>query len=316
VTIETWLRNAVGKLKSASIPTARLDAEILLADMLKKDRSWLHAHPDFRLNDPNTQGGSLGVVRRLNKQIERRVGHEPLAYIRGKQEFYGREFTVSPDTLTPRPETETMVELLLNQIGDLGLGIGERKETGEGRRKTGVEQQIGDRGKESGGELQIVDVGTGSGCIIITTALELSKIQDPRSKIHYTGLDISKAALKIAKHNARKLEVNVNLQHFDLLSDDLSKIQDPRSTIYLANLPYVPEDFRINLAASHEPEFAIFGGKDGLDYYRTLFSKLKNATVILTESLPPQHEQLIQVATEAGYKLHKTQDLIQVFKPT
>ena len=277
MTINSWLQNAIKKLDFASVPTARLDAEVLVADLLHKDRSWLHANPDFILRKSD--------LRKLDEQISKRAGHEPLAYIRGKQEFYGRDFLVSPDTLTPRPETETMIDLLLNIMKNEKLTTHHSP-------------------------LTVLDVGTGSGCIAVTAALELSKL----SNISYIGLDISEPALEIAKKNAKILGTTVKFKKFDLISDDFT-LQPLPYTIILANLPYVPNNFHINLAASHEPGFAIFGGKDGLDYYRILFKKVTDETkVVLTESLPPQHLELIKIANNYGFKLLDSQDLIHVFK--
>ena len=328
--LKTWLSTSVKRLQDSGVATAVLDAEVLLADALTVDRSWLHAHPELELSQEQ--------ITDLNTRLERRKNHEPLAYIRGKQEFYGREFFVSPDTLTPRPETETMVEMVLAYLMN-------------DERRTKNEE-----------ELQILDVGTGSGCIIITLALELhkifnpgprpSKIQAPRSQIHYLGLDISKKALKIAEQNTQHLHAPVTFQHFNLKKDHLrseieildlgawslegpqpSKIQDPSSQIYLANLPYVPDDFHINLAASHEPSFAIFGGDDGLDYYRLLFKQIselgsqsldglklprskiqdQRSITVFTESLPPQHAELEKIAHAHGFRLQKEADFIQQF---
>ena len=306
--LKTWLRTSVKKLKDNGVATAVLDTEVLLADTLTVDRSWLHAHPEFELSDEQ--------VASINKQLDRRKNHEPLAYIRGKQEFYGRELFVSPDTLTPRPETETMVEMVVAYLMN-------------DERRTKNEE-----------ELQIVDVGTGSGCIIISTALEIQKIQNLRAPnsapktLHYLGLDISKNALKIAKQNAQHLHAPVTFQHFDLLQDSISELRTKDSElVILANLPYVPDDFHINLAASHEPSFAIFGGDDGLDYYRLLFkqiselgsrslnglkssrSKIKDPSsiTVFTESLPPQHAELEKIAHAHGFKLQKEADFIQQF---
>jgi release factor glutamine methyltransferase len=281
MTINVWLSKAIKKLESTSVPTARLDAEVLLADELNKDRSWINAHNEYEL--------TIKETRKLNKQIKRRMTHEPLSYIRGKQEFYGRDFTVSPDTLTPRPETETMIELLLKTVDSRQLTVDS--------------------------ELQFIDVGTGSGCIIITTALELVQISNIKHQISFTGLDISEPALEIAKKNAKNLKAKAKFKQFDLLADSLSVIINPKmNNVILANLPYVPNYYHINLAASHEPGFAIFGGKDGLDYYRLLFKKAsENTKLVLTESLPPQHSELINIAKEAGYKVIDSQDLIHVF---
>lgn len=273
MSIESWLKEAIKKLKSTSVPTAQLDAEVLLADVLDKDRTWIHAHPEHKLK--------RSEVNNLDIQINRRMKHEPLAYIRGRQEFFGREFIVSPDTLTPRPETETLVENALKII--------ENSDKPE--------------------EINVVDVGTGSGCIAISVALEAPSA-------NYLGLDISESALEIAKKNAVKLNADVFFKKFNLLSDVL-EFTPSTLNLVLANLPYVPIDFEINLAASHEPGFAIYGGKDGLDYYRLLFQQLarnKNTATVLTESLPPQHQELKIIAQSAGFKLLNTQDLIQVFE--
>jgi release factor glutamine methyltransferase len=282
MTIGNWLQKSVKKLKSASVPSARLDAEVLVCDILKKDRSWVHAHPDHELHRSD--------LRKLDGWIKRRMGHEPIAYIRGKQEFYGREFIVSPDTLTPRPETETMIDLMLKTVDSKQLTVNSGQ--------------------------QIIDVGTGSGCILITAALELIQISNIKYQISFVGLDISDEALKIAKKNAKKLNANVVFKKFDLLTDNFTSLAKPDiETMILANLPYVPNDFHINLAASHEPGFAIFGGKDGLDYYRLMFKKATEQTkLIFTESLPPQHDELVNIAKEAGYKLVNNRDLIHCFK--
>jgi release factor glutamine methyltransferase len=231
------------------------------------------------------------------------MSHEPLAYIRGRQEFYGRDFRVSPDTLTPRPETETMLELLFQIIKSDKFSHYIQPDTNN--------QPL----TAHPSPITVLDVGTGSGCIIITAALELVQISNIKYQISFIGLDISGKALKIAKLNANNLKVRVKFNQFDLLKDDFSSILNPQSSIcILANLPYVPDDFHINLAASHEPGFAIFGGKDGLDYYRLLFKKATKKTgLIFTESLPPQHSELIEIAKEAGYKLVLNQDLIHVF---
>jgi release factor glutamine methyltransferase len=231
----------------------------------------------------------------LDEQIEKRMTHEPLAYIRAKQEFYGRDFIVSADTLTPRPETETMIDLLLKSVDS---------------------KQFTDNSK-----LQIIDVGTGSGCIVLTAALELAQLSTINYQLSFLGLDISEPALEIARKNAKKLKAKVKFRKFDLLSDSVNFISSGFNLI-LANLPYVPNDFEINLAASHEPGFAIYGGKDGLDYYRQLFVQLSknyengNQITVITESLPPQHDDLIKIAKLSNFELVKSQDFIQVFKAT
>ncbi len=261
-----FLKTTTKSLSQADIPTARLDALILLEDATQKDRAWLLAHPEH-----NFHGQTLDT---LNEQVIRRVHHEPLAYIRGKSEFYGREFLVTADTLQPRPETETMIDMILELASQ-----------------------------------KIIDIGTGSGCIAITSKLEM-----PNIKVAAT--DISEPCLKIARKNAKRLDADVSFLQTNLVSG--LKASDLSDAVLCCNLPYVPDSFTINQAAMFEPEIAIFGGKDGLDYFRQLFEQLKdkNATPkgILTESLPTQHKALQKLAGENGYKLQNTQDFIQQFR--
>lgn len=268
-----WLKAAIAKLEAANVPSARLDALILLEDFSGKDRSWLLAHPEYEPEDTKT----------LDKQIERRAQHEPLAYIRGKSEFYGREFMVSKDTLEPRSETETIIDILktLNLQNSPLIKVR---------------------------PLYMVDVGTGSGCLAITAKLEF-----PNAEVF--GTDVSEAALKIAHMNNQALNAGVQLLHGNLLEPVIE--QNIAPDIIITNLPYVPDAHTINQAAMFEPRLAIFGGEDGLDLYRQLFAQLQDLddfpAYILTESLPFQHPALAQIAEAAGYALKTSQDFIQVF---
>ena len=132
-TIGQYLFTATKQLSEASIATARLDALVLMEDQLQKDRSYILAHPEIEMTVTSTNV--------LTQQLAKRAQHIPLAYIRGKSEFYGREFFITPAVLQPRPESETMIELLL------GLHLPP--------------------------SVHIADVGTGSGALGITAQLEL-----------------------------------------------------------------------------------------------------------------------------------------------
>ena len=181
---------------------------------------------------------------------------------------------MTSDTLQPRPETETLVEMALEIVDSK----------------------------------KIIDIGTGSGAIAITLKLE-------NPELDVLATDISEPCLAIAQKNAKKLKADVAFTQTNLVSsfnkDTLS------NSVLCCNLPYVPSNFTINQAAMFEPEIAIFGGADGLDYYRQLFDQLrvKNArpTVILAESLPTQHKKLESIAAEHKFKLEKTEDFIQLF---
>ena len=215
-TSELWLKSATSKLEKAGISTARLDSLVLLEDATGKDRGWLLAHPDFQL----AKGPSLS---KLDEWVGRRVKHEPLAYIRGKSEFYGREFLVTADTLEPRPETETMIDLLKELITKL--------------RSFPVEK-IRPSQKE---DFVILDAGTGSGCLAITIKLEL-----PGSTV--VAIDISTECIKIAKKNAKKLHADLLLYQGDLLQTT-HNLKPIAYDVVLANLPYVPDSHTINKAA-------------------------------------------------------------------
>lgn len=264
--IADFLKSSEARLNDADIGSARLDALILLEDELDKDRAWILANQDRAIKPE--------VLKRLEKKFELRIAHEPLAYIRGFSEFYGRRFLVNKNVLEPRPESETMIEILVN------LPKIER----------------------------VADIGTGSGALAITAKLEL-----PNTDV--VGVDIDSKCLMVARQNAKKLKAEVKFLKGDLLQPLVAN--GYRLTAILANLPYVPRSVRLNQSADMEPKLAIDGGSDGLEVYRNFFdqiNKLKSKPkYILTESLPPQHQQLSHIAADASYKLVKTEDLIQLF---
>lgn len=283
--VERFLAQATKQLEHAGIGSARLDSLILLEDALHKDRSWLLAHSETQLS-PLQQ-------KRLSQQINRRVMHEPLAYIRGFAEFYGRRFKVNRRVLEPRPESEIMIDLL-KQLVESGQLIVDRKDKTKNYKLT------------TKNSIKIADVGTGSGALGITAALELHN--------HNVDLyDIDASALAVAKHNCALHELHLRVVKRDLLRNS----HKPYDVI-LANLPYVPNHWRINEAAAMEPRIAIFGGRDGLDVYRRFFEQLSHFSwrprYVLTESLPPQHEDLAQIAESYGFKPRTTRDFIQLFR--
>jgi release factor glutamine methyltransferase len=121
--IKDWLAHATKQLEKVGIGSARLDALILLEDSIKKDRSWILANPDYVISNTKLKG--------LSSRLKKRSTHLPLAFVRGHTEFYGRKFLVNKYTLEPRPESETMIELLLKlpistkvNIADVGAGSG------------------------------------------------------------------------------------------------------------------------------------------------------------------------------------------------
>ena len=144
--ISEWLKIATKSLKTANIPSARLDAELILANTLRKNRTYLHAHLDEEI-DPRR----FDIA---NARLDLRLDRVPIAYILGYKEFYGRKFTVSPSVLIPRPESEDLISLFLE------LTAGE------------ITEKV------------LIDVGAGSGCLGITAKLEiLSDISKPALNI-------------------------------------------------------------------------------------------------------------------------------------
>ncbi len=279
MTVDIWLNESIKQLTDNGITTTRLDALVLLEDVIGKDRAWLLAHPEMEI--------SAAQQAKLEKLLRLRMRHVPLAYVRGKTEFYGREFVITPAVLEPRPESETMIDCL--------------KELHENS-SSGSPHKTGTR------KWRIADVGTGSGALGITAALEL-----PECRCEL--LDIDAEAVKVARANVDKFTLNVNVVESDLLSGTTSYYD-----VLLCNLPYVPDDYQINRAALHEPKLAIYGGPDGLDLYRKLFGQIdkliKQPLYILTESLPPQHTALQTIVEISGYCLVKKDDFILVFSRT
>ncbi|MDZ4229879.1 MAG: HemK/PrmC family methyltransferase, partial [Candidatus Veblenbacteria bacterium] len=218
-------------LLSAPSPSPALDAEVLLAYACGCNRSELLAH----LEEP------LPLLRgwRFRWLIHRRWSGIPVAYLTHEKEFYGRSFYVNRYVLTPRPETELMIEAALGTI------------------------------HANGSIATIIDVGTGSGCIAITLALEL-----PHLKVLAT--DTSAPALAVAKKNATHYGVDTRIT---FLRGNLIKplLATPypllSNSLLLANLPYLTTD-EIKGELTSEPRDALDGSSDGLKYYRLLIEQL------------------------------------------
>jgi release factor glutamine methyltransferase len=285
IPVSAWLRASQTVLTEARITTARLDALVLLADELGKDKSWILAHPEFILD--------TGRIEKLNTKIDQRVQHTPLAYIRGHVEFYGRDFIVNEHVLVPRPESESMIELLKGAVAHDVLHL-------EDRQKMQREHP----------QLTIIDVGTGSGCLGITAKLELPCVE-------VITTDISGRALQVATTNAKKLGAPITSVKADLLAPVLAISPVKQPVVILANLPYVPAGYPINEAAKHEPRIALFSDNDGLRHYERLFTEVDKLTTqpicIITESLPEQHILLSAIAKKSGYYCCQADGLVQCF---
>lgn len=264
--LKSALKHGQDKLAAAGIGSARLDTLILLEDILHKDRSWILAHPEHEI--------SAGQFRKLDRKLERREKHVPLAYIRGFTEFYGRRFKVNRHVLEPRPESETMIELLLN------LELPDKP--------------------------AIADIGTGNGAIGITAALEI-----PGSRVDL--YEISSGALAVAKHNTQLHELRLHTRKMNLLSRPLrpydallcnlpyvpdhwqinqAALAEPKIAIFGG-----PDGLDLYRKLFHQLQRFTWRPK-----------------YVLTEALPPQHPALEEIAVSHGFKLDSSQDFIQVFK--
>ena len=233
------LREAITE---ASTHIVRRDAETLLAHILFRDRTWLIAHSETEL--------SSSLLATLRALTTRRAAKEPLQYLTGTQEFYGLPLRVTRDTLIPRPETELLVEAVLQWI--------------DGRPHLAASRT----------PLRILDVGTGTGAIALALATHL-----PSADV--TATDLSPAALSIAQHNAGRLHLGHRI-HFlpsDLLEAPQFKIAASFDVI-VSNPPYVSIYEAATLqpeVMDHEPHLALFAGPSGLDIYRRLIPQARNA---------------------------------------
>ena len=201
-----------------------------------------------------------------------------------KQDFYGRDFIISPDVLIPRPETEMIIDTVLNLVGKPFL--------------PGVkpsEPQLPE-------DITILDVGTGSGCIAITLDLLL-----PQAKIVAT--DVSDKALKIARKNASELGTEV-----EFLQSDLLKNVKVKPGLIVANLPYVDEnwDWVDKEALSKEPALALYAKDGGLKLIFKLIDQVAEREVhhLVLEADPCQHERITSYAKKKGLALRETRGFI------
>ena len=211
----------------------------------------------------------------------------PKAYIDGAQDFYGRDFIVTPDVLIPRPETEQLIDMVLSLAGKPYLpGV-------KPSPRVLPENPI------------ILDVGTGSGCIAITLALDL-----PDAKIYAS--DISEKAIQIAQNNADKHSAHISF----IISHLLEKVNDgtiPTPDVLVANLPYVDKnwDWLDQEALAHEPSIALYAEDHGLALIKELIDQATTLKIphLILESDPCQHDEIKEYAK--SYRLAKTTGFIQ-----
>jgi len=244
VQLRQALQDAIAELENAAIGNLRLQAEVLLCHLLGCDRAHLFAHPERELTQDEQSS--------YQRLIARRAAGEPLQYLTGHQEFWKADFEVTPAVLIPRPETEHLIEAVLELARESG----------------------GDAG---GAGLKLVDVGTGSGAIAVTLAREL-----PLAEVWAT--DLSGAALEVARRNAGRLLTGKDGARLHFLQSDLLSevVRDASFDFVVSNPPYVADEEAHEMqreVVAHEPGMALFAGAEGLDVIRRLIPQAAEALV-------------------------------------
>ncbi len=234
-TIRNSLKWAIAILKKSKIEIPEINADTLLAFVLSCDRAWLYTNPDKVIDDAD--------IRKYKEAIYKRASHVPLQYITRRAEFMSLDFVVDEGVLIPRPETEILVETVLNKA--------QNKEFSEK-------------------SIIIMEIGTGSGNIAVSLAKNLC------NAVIYTN-DISQDALTLAKTNVQRHEVvdKVHLLHGDFFEIFCNYVEKEHVDFIVSNPPYVSESEWNNLdpeVKEHEPRQALVGGEDGLAYYKRIIN--------------------------------------------
>jgi release factor glutamine methyltransferase len=241
-TVDALLRDAIERLRAAGSETPRLDAEVLLANILGVDRTGVVAHPEAPVGD--------GASARFGEAVIRREAGEPVAYLRGVKEFLGLALAADRRALIPRPETERLVELAELEIG---------------QRLLAAPRPVG------APPIRVVDVGTGGGAIAVALAVRL-KGRRMFDDVALLATDDSPEALDLARENAVGHAVGDQIQ---FRAADLVPGDERPFDLVLANLPYVRSDAMggLPVATSFAPH-ALDGGTDGLAVIRRLLALL------------------------------------------
>lgn len=266
-TIKQWLTWASCQLKSIGIETDRLDAEIILACVLERNRTYLHAHSDDKI--------SQDIEQLANSLLTKRLDRFPIAYITGQKEFYGRTFFVNESVLIPRPESETIIDVLREVMPNKDRVV-------------------------------LFDVGTGSGILGITAKLEFPFLD-------VTLSDISLEALEIANKNALTLKADVNIIPGNLLKAHATKADVILANLPYVdiNWPRSPETKHEPSSAL----FANENGMELINQLILDSAKILNDKgYLIIEADPTQHNSLIQSACCQGLGTVKKRDYVLAFK--
>ena len=266
MTIADAIRAAAERLCATS-DTARLDAELLMAHVLGVSRSQLLL---LRMRDeaaPHAAG--------FDRLVERRAAHEPVAHLLGVQEFFGLEFAVTPDTLIPRGDSETIVQAALDCAPH---------------------------------DARVLDMGTGSGALLLAFLYE-------RPDAKGLGIDASAAALAVASANGQRLGLAERAQFVQANWLESGWAHDlGRFDLVLCNPPYVESDANLDPdVREFEPATALFAGPEGLDDYRAIVPQLGKLLVpggvAIFEIGAGQAEAVGAIASESGFAAETRRDL-------
>jgi len=266
LTIIEAIHNAASLLSAAGIANARLDAEVLLAHIIKKDRVWLITHRDEVLDDEQQ--------RAFAEVIRRRTGREPLQHIMGSQEFWGLEFMVTPDVLIPRPETEHIIEAALAIVQDRNSPV------------------------------RIIDLCTGSGCIAVSLAKELAAARIIATDASEKALAVARENSR--RHGVaeriRFLQGDLfgPLEELDLRGQVDILVSNP-PYVLAGNLSTLQPEVR-----DYEPQMALIAGPEGTEIairiIRTAPEYLKQNGALIMEMGMGQSEALMRaVAATSAY---------------
>ncbi|WP_394844332.1 peptide chain release factor N(5)-glutamine methyltransferase [Pendulispora brunnea] len=261
-TIEAVVRWATDDFRARGIESPRLDAEVLLAFALNTDRVRLIVDARRPL-----EADELGRFREL---VKRRRKHEPVAFLRGEREFYGRPFRVDARVLIPRPDTEVLVQVALERSRHVSMCM------------------------------RALDLCTGSGCVAISLGRE-------RPTGYVIASDISEGALAVARDNAQRLGAyNVGWASGDLFG---ALREGQRFDVVTANPPYIPSEEIATLAEdirSFEPRLALDGGPDGLDLLRRIVEEapafLVEGGVLAVEVGAGEAPDIAQLFEQRGFQ--------------
>lgn len=261
--IKEVLKSSIEEINKLNIEDASMKVKMLLSDILGKEKEYLLIHDNEEL--------SQDVLDNFYAKLNRLKDEEPIQYILNKQEFMGFEFYVDENVLIPQPDTEILVE----EVVDISKKI-----------------------NNNSNELRVLDMCTGSGAI----AISLSKLIENAS---VSASDISDGALNVAKENAIKNSVNIEFYKSDLFND-ISK--NVKFDIIVSNPPYIQTEVIKGLSkeVQSEPFIALDGGEDGLVFYREIIKNAKDYIVedgyLALEIGYDQKESVTNLLRENGYK--------------